>query len=107
MIGALCGYLADTLGTGVGVFAAGATLNPGIGVAVWKGVTFFGNTAVCVGLVDGGAKAWGVKHETDHEVAVAHDIREGKCLQLTEQRVLRISRLNWSAIHWALLSSWG
>jgi hypothetical protein len=46
---ALCGYLADAFGVGVGLFSAGATGNPAIGVAVWKGVTFFGNTAACVG----------------------------------------------------------
>ncbi len=95
----LCGYLADTFGTGVGLFAAGATLNPGVGVAVWKGVTFFGNTAVCVGLADGAAKAFGEGLESKHEVAVAHDIvREDKCLQLTDQRLLGVRRLNWSAI---------
>ena len=96
---AVCGYLADTFGVGVGLFAAGAAANPAIGVATWKAVTFFANTAVCVGLADGGAKAWGYKHETDHEVAVAHNIiRRRDCLQLTQQRILGVSRLNWSAI---------
>ena len=96
--GKLCGYLADVLGTGIGVFAAGVTLDPGVGVVVWRGATFFGSTAVCVGLNDGVAKTWALNHETDHEMAVAHDIRLGKCLQLTQQRLLGISRLNWSAI---------
>jgi hypothetical protein len=96
---ALCGFLADAFGTGVGLFAAGVTADPVIGVVTWKGVTFFTNTAVCVGLADGGAKAWGYKHETDHEVAVARDIiRREECLQLTQQRVLGVSRLNWSAV---------
>ena len=96
---ALCGYLADAFGTGVGLFAAGATANPVIGVAVWKGVTFFANTAVCVGLADGGARNWGYNHESDHEVAVARDIiRKHDCLELTQQHAVGVSRLNWSAI---------
>jgi hypothetical protein len=96
---AVCGYLADAFGVGVGLFAAGASANPAIGVATWKGVTFFANTAVCVGLADGGAKTWGYKHETDHEIAVARDIvRKRGCLQLTQQRIVGVGRLNWSAI---------
>lgn len=97
--GALCGYLADVLGTGVGIFAAGVTANPGIGVAVWRGVTFFGNTAVCVGLNDGTAYSLGVKYETNHEVAVAADVvQRHECLRLTQQRVFGVTRTNWSAI---------
>jgi hypothetical protein len=86
--GALCGFLADTFGVGVGIFVAGATLNPEFGVPVYKGVAFFGNSAVCVGLLDGGAKAWGAKLESNHEVAVARDVtRHGKCIQYRQRRV--------------------
>lgn len=91
----LCGYLASAIGTGAGIFAAGATLNPAFGVGVYKGVTFFGEVAVCVGLVDGAARNFGVKLESNHEVNVARDIVRGKCLQQTKRPVIG---LKWSAV---------
>jgi hypothetical protein len=96
--GVACAYLADLLGVGVGVLAAGATANPVVGVAVWKGVTFVGDTLVCIGIANvlRDARSWGVKLESDHEAAVARDVeRRGRCLQMTDRRVVGIQ---WSAI---------
>jgi hypothetical protein len=96
--GALCGYLAEALGVGVGVLSAGASANPVVGVAVWKGVTFVGDTVVCIGIgnIRKDALSWGEKLEADHEVNVARDIvTRGKCLQQTKRRVVGIK---WSAV---------
>jgi hypothetical protein len=96
--GVACGYLANVLGVGVGMLAAGASLDPVVGVAVWKGVTFVGDTLVCVGVgnVLRDARSWGVRLESNHEVAVARDVeRRGRCLQMTNRRVVGIQ---WSAV---------
>lgn len=96
--GKLCGFLVDVVGTGVGVLTAGYTLNPAVGVATWKGVTFAGDAILCIGIanVAKDARSWGIKLEGRHETNVARDIvTQGKCLQQTKRRVVGIQ---WSAI---------
>jgi hypothetical protein len=71
---------------------------PVVGVAVWKGVAFVGDTIVCIGIAKfvKDAQSWGVKLDSDHEVHVARDIKtQGKCLQRTEKKIVG---LHWSAI---------
>jgi hypothetical protein len=97
-VSAACGYVADAVGVGVGVFAAGETLDPAIGVATYKGVAFVGDTIVCIGIgkVVKDAKSWGIRLESNHEVAVARDIETaGRCLQMTKRKIIGIQ---WSAV---------
>lgn len=94
--GVVCGYLADTLGVGAGLFAAGVTRNPAVGVRTYKGVAFFGETTVCIGAGDGVYETWGKQHEADHEVRVARDVIDrGKCLRWEQRRVVGAS---WRAV---------
>jgi hypothetical protein len=96
--GAACGYFADIFAGGVGVFTAGATAETGPG-AVAVGVTTYramaaGLKIACGGLLDGGAKALGIKIEAAHERHVALDVlRRGKCLSITK----RFGQLQWAA----------
>jgi hypothetical protein len=96
--GVACSYFSEVFATGVGIVVAGATAETGPG-AVAIGVTAYralaaGLKIACSGLLDGGAKALGVKLESRHETNVALDIeRKNKCLRMKKLAGVR----TWSA----------
>jgi hypothetical protein len=93
-----CGYFSDIFAGGVGVFAAGATVETGPG-AVAVGVSTYKALAaslklVCGGVFQAAGTALGIKLEAKHETHVAIDVvRHGKCLNLAR----RFGQLHWSA----------
>jgi hypothetical protein len=94
-----CGFLGEVFAGGVGALAAGATSvsGPGavaVGVGTYKALSA-GLKIACGGLIDGGAKALGVKLEADHDYHIAIDIlRKGECLRMAE----RFGLIGWSAV---------
>jgi len=97
--GQACGYFSDVFAGGVGTVAAGATAETGpgavaIGLFTYRALAA-GLKIACGGLLDGGAKALGVKLEADHETHIALDVtRKGRCIQLREV----VHQLQWSAV---------
>jgi hypothetical protein len=80
-----CGYVADAFSYAGGTAVAGVLSETGpIAVAVGVATAHALNsvlTLTCGALFDGGANAIGQQMESNHEVAVAHDIRsKGECL---------------------------
>jgi hypothetical protein len=97
--GQACGYFSDVFASAVGVFAAGASAETGpgavsIGLFTYRSLAA-GLKVACGGLLDGGAKALGVKLEADHETHIALDVlRKGRCIKLREFA----GALHWSAV---------
>lgn len=79
-----CSYVAEIAGAGAALTAGGVTVDPLVGVAVDRGVTFVGDTVVCIGVgkVIKDVKSWATRWETDQEAKAARAvITRGKCLQ--------------------------
>jgi von Willebrand factor type A domain len=97
--GQACGYFSEIFAQRVGIVAAGATAETGPG-AVAIGLFTYRSLAAglklaCGGLLDGGARALGVKLEADHETHIALDvIRDGRCIKRREF----LRALHWSAV---------
>ncbi len=97
--GLACGFFSEIFAGGVGVVAAGATVETGPGSAAVGLYTYralsAGLKVACGGLLDGGATALGTKFEADHETDIAHDVtREGKCMAYRE----RFHIVDWRAV---------
>jgi hypothetical protein len=97
--GLACGYFSDIFAGGVGVFAAGATVESGpgsaaVGLYTYRALSAFLKVG-CGGLLDGGATAIGTKIEADHETHVANDVtRKNKCMAFHE----RFHIVAWRAV---------
>jgi hypothetical protein len=96
--GHTCGYFAEVFAGGVGTLAAGAAAETGpgalaVGLGTYRALAASLKVA-CAGLLDGGARALGVKLESDHERHIAVDVvRKGRCITLTR----RFGQLHWAA----------